>query len=154
MADFISDLAAKAGIDTSLAQKGLGAILTTLQKHVPSDVYSKVSGAIPNAGNLLSAFQSAPAAPKSAGLGDLANLVGGLLGGKSEAASTLLSQFAKAGFSIDTAKTFLPVLFSVLKERLPPETMKQVENTIPGLSNLLGGTDTTGLFGKVKKLFG
>lgn len=154
MADFISDLAAKAGIDTSLAQKGLGAVLTTLQKHVPSDVYSKVSGAIPNAGNLLSAFQSAPAAPKGTGLGDLANLAGGVLGGKSEAASTLLSQFSKAGFSIDTAKTFLPVVFTFLKDKLPPETMKQVENAIPGLSNLLGGLDDAGLFGKIKKLFG
>ena len=154
MADFISDLAAKAGIDASTAQKGVGALLSTLQQHVPSDLYTKVSGAIPNAANLLSTFQSAPAAPKGTGLGDLASLAGSLLGGKSEAASTLISQFSKAGFSMDTAKTFLPLVFTFLKDKLSPDTMKQVENAIPGLSNLLGGVDAGGLLGKVKKFFG
>ncbi len=154
MADFIGDIAAKAGIDTSMAQKGVGALLSTLQQHVPADLYSKVSGAIPNAGNLLSTFQSAPASAKGTGLGDLTGLAGSLLGGKSEVASTLVSQFSKAGFSLDTAKTFLPLVLTFLQSKLSPDTMKQVETAIPGLSNLPGGADAGGLLGNVKKFFG
>ena len=153
MADLLSDLAAKAGIDAGMAQKGVGAVLATLQKQIPADVYSKVAAVIPNAGNILSTFQSAPAPAQGGGLSGLAGLAGGLLGGKSEAASMMISQFSKAGFSMDTAKAFLPVLLGFLQTKLSPETMKQIEGAIPGLTNLLGGADAGGMFGKIKKLF-
>ena len=68
MAEFISDLAAKAGIDAGMAQKGVGALLSTLQKYIPSEAYTKVAAVIPNAGGIVSAFQSAPAAPQAGGL--------------------------------------------------------------------------------------
>lgn len=155
MADFISDLAAKAGIDAGMAQKGVGALLSTLQKYIPSEAYTKVAAVIPNAGGIVSAFQSAPAAPQAGGL-DLASIAGGFLGGKSEAATTLVSQFSKAGFSIDSAKAFLPVILGFLKSKVSPDTMKQIEGALPGLSNLLSGLEggeAGGLLGKVKKMF-
>jgi uncharacterized protein (DUF2267 family) len=65
-----------------------------------------------------------------------------------------MSQLSKAGFSVDTAKAFLPVVLNFMKDKLSPETMKAVEAALPGVSNLIGGVDTGGLFSKVKKLFG
>lgn len=154
MADLISEIAAKAGIDAGMAQKGVGALLSTLQKHVPPDAYAKVASAVPNAGSILSSFQSAPSATQGlgGGLAGLAGMAGGLLGGKSEAATMLVSQFSKAGFSLDAVKSFLPVAFGLIKDKLPPDTLKQIEGAIPGLSSLAGG-EGGGIMDKIKKLF-
>jgi uncharacterized protein (DUF2267 family) len=154
MADFISDLASKAGVDPAMAQKGVGALLTTLQKYIPADTYSKVASAIPNASSILSSFQSAPAAQSSGGMSGLAGMAGGLLGGKSEAASTLISQFSKAGFSMDSVKSFLPAALGLLKDKISPDTMKAVEGALPGLSTFMGeATVGGGLLDKIKKMF-
>jgi hypothetical protein len=109
LADFVSDLAAKAGI--------------------------------------VSACWLAPVAPRGGGL-DLASLAGGLLGGKSEVVSTFASQLTKVGFSADSAKAFLPVALGLLKDNVSLDTMKQIEGTLPGFSDLSGGlegADTRGL---------
>jgi len=152
MSDFISTLASKAGINADMAEKGVGALLATLQKNVPAESFSKVSAAIPNATNLLSAFQSSSSVD-SGGVSTLTNLAGGLLGGKAEAASSVISQFSKAGFSLDSAKAFIPVVLNLLKDKLSPEIMKQIEGGVPGLSSVLGGGDTGGILGNIKKMF-
>ena len=155
MADFVSDLATKAGIDAGMARKGVGALLSTLQKYVPADAYSKVASVIPNAGGIVSAFQSAIPPAQGAGL-DLSSLAGSLLEGRSEALSTLVSQFSKAGFSLESAESFLPVALGFLKDKVPPDAMNQIEGALPGLSNLLGrleGSDAAGLLGNIKKMF-
>ena len=154
MADFISSLASQAGIDSGLAAKGVGALLSTLQKHTPDNVYSDVAAVIPNAGSLLSVFNKATGGSQTAGVGGgLAGMLGGLLGGgKSDAMSMLVGQFSKAGFSMDTAKAFLPVLLQFLQTKLSADTMKGVEQSIPGLGDLLGGQGNS-ILGKLSKLF-
>ncbi len=154
MSDFISTLASKAGLDTGTAEKGLGALLSTLQQHIPGDAFSQVSSAIPNAGGILSTFQKAAAPAQDSPLGGLMGMAGTLFGSSSPAASTLMTQFSKAGFSMDTVKTFLPVALQLLKDKLSPETMKLVEGAVPGISSLLGNTDiASGVLGKLKNMF-
>ena len=153
MADFISDLAAKAGIDGTTAQKGVGAVLSTLQKYVPAEVYSKVSSAIPNAGNLLSTFQSAARSAETSAVSDLSGLAGKLIGGKGEQMTALLSQFSTAGFSLETAKRFLPPLLSYLSQKVSPDTVKQIEQAVPGISQLAGPSEAGGFLGKLSRLF-
>lgn len=150
MPDFISELANKAGIDNGLAQKGMGALLSALQKNVPADTFSKISSAIPGAGGLLSAFQTAGGSTQQSstpGLGGLATI---LIGGQSEAVTHLLSGFSKAGFTQDTVKAFIPAALNFLKSSVPPETMKQIENSLPGLNNLFGSANVGGFLGKLK----
>ncbi|MDH3252601.1 MAG: DUF2780 domain-containing protein [Ignavibacteria bacterium] len=154
MADFISTLASQAGIDTNLAEKGVGALLSTLQKHTPGNVYSEVAGAIPNAGGLLSVFDKAAGSSQATDAGGLAGMVGGILGGgKSDALTMLVGQFSKAGFSMDSAKAFLPVVFGFLKNKVSADAMKGVEQNIPGLGDLLGGGEGSSFLGKISKLF-
>jgi len=153
MADLISEVAAKAGIDSGLAQKGMGALLASLQDKLPAGAFSKVSSAVPNAASLVSAFQTSSGSSQQGASPSLGGLVGNLLGGQAESISNIISQFSKAGFTLDSAKAFIPVAIGLLKDKLPPETIKQVENAVPGLSSLLSDKDAGGLLGKVKNLF-
>lgn len=150
MSDFLSTLASQAGIDTGMAQKGVGALLATLQQHVPAEAFSKVSAAIPNASGILSGFQSGSTATKDSGLGGIAGIAGKMLGGDAAVASTLVSQFSKAGFSADAMKAFLPVVLGLLKDKLPPEVMKLVGSVAPGAGDASAGPD---ILGSLKKLF-
>ena len=153
MADFISEIAAKAGIDKGLAQNGVGALLSSLQDKLPADAFSKLSSVVPNATGLLSSFQGLPGPAQQGAPSTLGGLAGNLLGGQSEGIAGLVSQFSKAGFTLETAKAFIPVAMNLLREKLPADTLKQVESAIPGLSGLLSQTDSGSLVGKIKKLF-
>ena len=153
MADFIADIAAKAGIDAGLAKNGVGALLASLQDKLPADTFSKISSAVPNASGLVSAFQSLPGSGQQTASSSISGLVGNLLGGQSEGITNLVTQFSKAGFTLDSTKAFVPVVIGLLKDKLPPETIKQVEGAVPGLSSLLSDTDAGGLLGKIKNMF-
>jgi len=59
MADFISDLATKAGVSPDLARKGVGAILALFKDKLPAGSFSQVQSAIPNASNLMAGAQAA-----------------------------------------------------------------------------------------------
>jgi hypothetical protein len=100
MADFNSSLASQAGIDSGLAEKGVGALLPTLQKHTAGNIYSDVAAVIPNAGNLLSIFNKVAGGSQAMEpAGGLAGMLGGMLGGgKSDALSMLIGQFSKSRF--------------------------------------------------------
>ena len=153
MNDFVTNLAQKAGIDDSTAQKGLGALLSTIQNHVPADTFTKLSAAIPDTGGILSSFQKT-AKPSSDG-GGLLNLAGGLLGKDASALGTLISQFSTAGFSVESAKTFIPIALNLLKDNMSPDLMKQIDTALPGVSALLSGekTSSTNPIDALKKLF-
>jgi hypothetical protein len=152
MAGLISELVQKAGIDAGTAEKGVGALLSTLQKYVPKESYSAISSAIPNAGKFLSAFQTT-ASEQGSKLSGLAELAGSLLGSKTEQVSKLISDFSAAGLSLESAKEFLPVVLNYIKEHGSADTVKSIEQHIPGLVNLVKGADAGDFLGKLKKLF-
>jgi hypothetical protein len=153
MTDLISNIAQKANLDNSTVQKGLGALLSTIQKQVPDDTFASISKAIPETGSLLSKFQTGTT--KSTEAGGLLNLAGGLLGKDAGALGTLISQFSNAGVSVDTAKAFIPIALNALKERISPETMKQIDAALPGVASLLSGEKNSGgnPLDSLKKLF-
>ena len=65
MTDIISEMAAKAGISTDMARKGMGAVLEMCKSKLPTEAYSKLSAAVPDADGLVaaSARQSAGSRP-------------------------------------------------------------------------------------------
>jgi hypothetical protein len=140
MNDLISTIAQKSNLDNSTVQKGLGALLATIQKQVPGDTFSKISQDIPGTGGLVSTFQMAS---RTEDTGGLLNLAGGLLGKDAGALGTLISQFSTAGISAETAKAFIPIALSALKDRVSPETMKYIDAALPGVTNLLAGENTS-----------
>ena len=153
MNEFVTNLAQRAGIDDNAAQKGLGALLSTIQRNVPADTFTKLSTAIPDTGGILSSFQKV-AKPSSDG-GGLLDLAGGLLGKDAGALGTLISQFSKAGFTVESAKSFIPIALNLLKDKISPDLMKQIDTALPGVSNLLAGEKTvsTKPIDAFKKLF-
>ena len=150
MNELITNLARKAGIDGITARKGLGALLSTIQKSVPPDVFSRLCKEIPDAGGTLSSFQNA-VKPSSDG-GGLLDLAGGLLGKDAGALGTLISKFSQAGFSVEGAKSFIPIALSVLKDEVSPDLVQHIDAALPGVSTLLSG-EQTGQTNPIRKLF-
>ena len=131
MADFISDLATKAGVSPDLARKGVGAVLALFKDKLPAGSFSQVLSAIPNASNLMTDAQAAlKEAPSGGILGAVGDAVSKLFGGS---AAELASQFTHLGFSADQLKRFLPGVLQFLKSKLPADVVKQASALLPGV---------------------
>ncbi len=153
MNDFISALASRAGIDQGNVQSGMGAVLSTLQKFVPSETFNRVAAAIPDAGTILREFQSSATSATSGTAGAISGMANSLLGGSSEIVSTLLSKLSQAGLSMEMIKRFLPAAASVLRDRIPADVLQQVEQSIPGFTSALSMAGSGGLMGRLGGLF-
>ena len=129
MADFISDLATKAGVSPDLARKGVGAILALFKDKLPAGTFSQVESAIPNASSLMAGAQAAlQEAPSGGVLGAVGDAVSKLFGG---GAAELASQFTHLGFSADQLKSFLPGVLQFLKSKLPADVLKHASAHLP-----------------------
>lgn len=136
MADIVDMIAAKAGISPDLARKGLGVILTGLQKFAP-ELYSSVAGYIPDSGNMEAAYAAESEKSGSGGLmGSLSGLAGKVLGGNAGDSAEMMQMFSKAGFSMDQVKDFAPAALDQLKTVVPAEIIDQVCERIPGLNKV------------------
>ncbi len=146
MADFFADLASKAGVDQDTAQRGVGAVLGTVQKYLPTETFSKLFSAIPNAaGAMTKAETRTPETPSSGFMSGLAGVAGNVLGGGTEAISTLASQFSRAGISTTTVMSFVPAVMDFLRTRVSSDVVKELLERVPGLSQLAGGEPEPGL---------
>ncbi len=153
MNEFISTLASKAGIDPGSVQSGMGAVLSTLQKFVPSDTFSRFASAIPDSGSMLNEFQASAVSTISGTGSVISGLASTLLGGSSEIISTLMSRLAQAGLSMEMIKRFLPAAASVIRDRIPGDVIQQVERSIPGFTSALSAAGSGGMTGKLGGLF-
>ncbi len=154
MNDFLSMIAGKAGLDESTAEKGVGALLSSLKDNVPADTFSGVKDLIPDAGNVMNKFQNLPQTEdNSGGLSGLMGMASGLLGGKSEQIGNMVSLFSKAGFSLDMVKQFLPAVFDYIKTNGSESLVQNITKAIPELSSFLGDSDDGSILGKISKFF-
>ncbi len=154
MNDFLSMIAGKAGLDEGTTEKGIGALLSSLKDNVPADTFSGVSDLIPDAGNVMNKFQNLPQGEEnSGGLSGLMGMASGLLGGDSERIGNMVSQFSKAGFSIDMVKQFIPVVFDYIKTNGSGALLQNITKAIPELSSFLGNSDDKSMLGKISSFF-
>jgi hypothetical protein len=130
MADFISDLATKAGISPDLAKKGVGAILALCKDRLPAGSFSQVQSVIPDSSDLMAAAE----VPEESSSGGIFAAVGTAIK-KLVRGSTaeLISRFTKLGFSEDQLKVFLPRVLEFLKSKLPADVVKQASALLPGV---------------------
>jgi hypothetical protein len=136
--DIISDLANKSGINTDMAKKGLGAILTFFKEKLPADTFAQVSAAVPGAEALMADARAAPEAQAEGGvMHTLAEWAGKLFGGSASAA---VSKLTSLGLSADQIKQFVPNLLAHLKGKLPPEVVKQISGLLPVSEEAAAGT--------------
>ena len=133
MAEFLSDLAAKAGLDSDQAHQGIGALLAMLKSRLDPAAFAHVQKAIPNSDEMLSGYEDKKQWASSGGLLDaVKGMAGKLLGGSSDKTAALESQFASIGLSPDHLKSLLPKLHDALASKLPPQVLDQLKQHVPG----------------------
>jgi uncharacterized protein (DUF2267 family) len=152
MADFVEILALKTGVRREQAQKGLDALVMTLRERLPDDTFSTIAAIIP-------AARLDPAAAVEVFRDQLDFWGSGLpaMHQKAQPAAQaplthILQRLTRSGFSMREANEFLPIVFQLLKRNLPPDVMRQIDRSIPGLSNL-SALQTPGLLQRLKNLF-
>jgi hypothetical protein len=130
MADIITELASKAGINSDLARKGLGALLAFVKEKLPADSFSKILSAIPGSDNMMAAAAETGPEPSAGVLSTITGLAGKLFGGAG-GATALATKLAHLGFSADQLQKFVPTVLEFLKNKLPPDIMNKITSLIP-----------------------
>jgi hypothetical protein len=138
MADIVTSLSSRTGIDEEMVRKGLGALLTFLQKSLPPDLFGKLQAALPGAPEMLSACGPDQGGTGSGLLGLVSGLAAKLLGGNAGNGAHLLSELSNVGLSAEQIEAFLPQAFDHLKEYLPAELLEQVKAALPTLATPAG----------------
>lgn len=119
MEDIIAKVAAAAGVDTSIAEKAVGAILGFLKKEAPAEHVETMMAKLPGADALIAMAPS----------GGMFGGMGGIMG--------LGSQLMSAGLSMGQVQTVGRTLFASAREEVGEETMGQIVSSIPGLSQFV-----------------
>ncbi len=154
MNEFLINIAQQAGLDEAATAKGVGAFLSSVKSNLPEDAFSQLTSLIPEAENLLDNFQNLTreAAP-SGSLTGVMGMAASLLGGNASKLGTVITLFAKAGFSPEMIKQFLPAVFQYLKANGGNELVQKIVSSIPEIAAILDDSGEDGLLGKVSQLF-
>jgi len=122
VSDFVTDLAAKSGLSAEQAKKGLGVLLSFLKEKFPAELFSKVEAAVPDPQGLMNTAKDVK--ERSGGvLSSITESLGKLFGGN---AAALASKLSHAGMSADQIHKFFENVFGFLKDKLPPDALKQL----------------------------
>jgi hypothetical protein len=127
MADIVSDLAAKSGINVDQAKQGLGALLNLLRDKIPADTFSKVQAAIPGSANLM---EHAESSSGGGVLGAVKEAAGKLFGGGGSATAALAT-LQETGMSAEQGQNLFRNALEFLKDKLPEGIVKQIRDLIP-----------------------
>lgn len=129
------------------------ALLGSLRDHLPGDAFAKLTSSIHDVQQLLPSAQRIPVQLEDFA-GSALNDAGRRAGKEMPLPLTeLLSQLTRAGFSLDAVQKFLPAAVGLLRANLPPELMRHVERSIPGLGNISRPTGPAGLIDRLRNLF-
>jgi hypothetical protein len=132
MADFINELASKAGLEGDQAHSGIGALLAMLKSKLTPEAFSHLTRAIPGSEQMLSAFAD-KAQSSGGGMFDvIKNMAGKVFGG--EDAAALKSHLSSVGLSTDHLDSLLPKLHDMVASKLPADVLTQIKEHVPGFS--------------------
>lgn len=140
MADIITAVSSRTGIDEGMVRKGLGALLTFLQKNVPADVFGKLQSAVPGASEMLSAYEPATEGASSGLMGMVSSLAGKMFGSGAGGGAHLLADLSHVGLSAEQIEAFLPQAFESLKAYLPAEVLDRIKAALPTLATPAGAS--------------
>lgn len=134
MDEILKTLATHTGISVETATTALGAIVTFLKEHLPEQLSGKLMQSLPNAESLTTNFEkNKPPEPASGGLqGLFSGLVGKVLGGGAGESSKLLGVLQQSGLNLSQIQLFLPKVFELIKQHVPPEVFEKIVGLIPG----------------------
>ena len=126
MADFLSDLAAKSGVSTDQAKKGLGAVLALVKDKLPANMFAQVQAAVPNADSMMADAETAKEQSSGGVLGAVGDIAAKVFGG-----GALAANFSKLGFSTEQLSRFLPNVLAFLKSKLPADVFGKISSLLP-----------------------
>jgi hypothetical protein len=137
MNPIVQQIAKSTGLEPALVEKGLGILLSFLQKQVSPEAYKQIESKVPGAQDMSDAATSGAS---GGGLLDaVTKIAGQMMGGKAGDVGGLLGKLGEAGVSGEQVASLIPSALSVLKAHVPPETHQEIEGAIPDLGSLLSG---------------
>jgi hypothetical protein len=132
MADFLTELASKAGLEGDETHHGVGALLSVLKERLDPAAFAHLQNAIPNSGQMLSRLEDKMQMAGGGVLSAVKSVAGKVLGAGQDSAAVLESHFDKVGLTPDQLKGLLPKLHGMLANNLPPQVLDQIRKHIPG----------------------
>ena len=140
MDELIQQLVDKLGIDAATASSASGKAMAMVKEHAGDDLFSKISGAVPGAGEAADAAAAEPAEESGGGglLGSIKTMASGMLGGSAGGAVGLASALGSSGLKADQIGGFASTVINFLKEKLGEGTVDQILAKVPMLKSLVG----------------
>lgn len=159
--DLIGQLSGALGVPESQAQAVAGGLLSMVKQRTAAEAgggaAAALDAAIPELGSWQAAAATEAAAPAASdALGGLlggaaaSGLLGAVGGAKAQEAAVVAQLLGKLGLDPSAAATVAPIVWSFLKERLPPDVLGMVGKAAPFLGAGGGG----GAAGVLGGLFG
>ncbi len=132
MDEILKTLAEHTGISVETARNGLGAIIAFLKEHLPEGLSDQLMKALPDANSVASAFEQSKTAEGGGLIGALTGLATKVFGEGAGEVSKLLGMLQNSGLDLAQIEAFLPKVFELIKEHLPPELYEKILALIPG----------------------
>ena len=134
MDEILQSLADHTGISVETAKTALGAVVAFLKEHLPEGLGTRLAETLPQADELDAHFQQNRSPDAGGGiLGTLLGLASKFLGEGAGEATKLFEMLRESGLNVTQIETFLPKVFEMIKQHLPPEVVEAILNKIPGL---------------------
>jgi hypothetical protein len=141
MADFLTELASRAGMDGDQAHQGVGALLAMLKSRLDPAAFAHVQNAIPDSDQMLSGYEDKKQWASGGLLDVVKGMAGKLLGSgeqgpaatgdEQEPAGGIEAHFARIGLTPEHIQSLLPKLHDMLAGKLPPGVLDQIKQHVP-----------------------
>jgi hypothetical protein len=146
MTQFVESLAEKAGVRPEHAERGLSALLLSLQGRIPEETMKSIERLLPEIREL-----RPPEDQLDFWGSSLSGAGGGARPRNTSPLTSLMAQLSRAGLTLQEAQNFLPAAYQLMKKRFPPEIIRQIDRGVPGISNV--GSPPPRLLTKLRNLF-
>lgn len=134
--EFIVSMASGIGVSSELIEKGIGAFLWIIYRHVKNDLFNNIVSAIPNGSALGLRYDF----KKSSGFRRLISFKTAsavFFGMKKHLYNHLITQLTQIGFTPTSCQQFLSYLYRHLQQEMGEERLGLLESVIPELKTLL-----------------
>ncbi len=140
MDELIAQLTGKLGLDASVANSATGKAMAMIKEHAGDDLFSKITDAVPGAGEAASKGAEEPSPSQGGGgmLGQLSGMASSALGGSAGGGLELGAALSASGIKSDQMGGFVSMVIGFLKEKAGDEVMDQILAKFPMLKTLVG----------------
>ena len=134
----VTRIAATAGIDPAIAEKAVGMLLGFIQQQGDDGAVAQMIQQIPGAAGLVAQYNGAETQASGGGLlGSVMGAVGGMMGGGAGDLMQLGQGLMAEGLDMGQIQQVAGETLSFAKEHAGEDTVNQVVESVPGLSQFL-----------------